>query len=640
MFQPNPNRIPLFYQSPASYGVNVGNANLPEYTFAPSPMGQGSGGSGSSGGGSSVGGGGANNRSPGLKSGAAAATSSSSSGSTNTTAAASTALTSPIFSSLYDHHNLNHSQQQPQQQQQQQQHQHQHLRFQHHGLPSSPDPPSYHHNHHQKQEQNHQHHPGYATSYDQGSYNVKMEAPSDLAQQEAAARDYQPELKGPYVSDKKSSQAITEEYAKANPVYVAKTVALPLTYTTYRQIQGDGNCGWRAIGFAYFENLVQCGDIDHLQTEFARIMSLNEFIQHTGGFDLYLFEDMVEPTTTLFEEVIKALDQGQDAMPIVLDMWNGPASDGMIYHLRLLAASWLKGNLPQYEAFITGDATTYCDQWIMPVNKEIDQIALDLLFNVFLKPADIVLEIAYLDTSPGTEVNTHRWPDEAKSKDPAELGFMINLLYRPDHYDILYREQVLAPQPAAPPAAPASVQVNRVSSLSHHHDIQSNVSSLGAFSTMNMGALSMIPGFGVGGPPPSSFPPLGSPPISPMESAFSPPAQTSWIPQYTESPAVAQSPLSPTHSVPSQPSPQPQTQDATSLTSLRFSKHMFPVPGGAEASPQPPDPAFQVQTNIFKQSYYNTAHYNNPHFQPEEYKPDQDEDAPTGRMANRKKSSS
>jgi ubiquitin thioesterase protein OTUB1 len=69
---------------------------------------------------------------------------------------------------------------------------------------------------------------------------------------------------GPLVGEKTPSTAITEEYAKADPVYIEKTMvcthvpkqvlrvsrltwykALPQTYSHYRPIQGDGNCGWR-----------------------------------------------------------------------------------------------------------------------------------------------------------------------------------------------------------------------------------------------------------------------------------------------------------------------------------------------------------------------------------------------------------
>lgn len=69
------------------------------------------------------------------------------------------------------------------------------------------------------------------------------------------------------VGDKAPIAAIADEYAKADPVYVEKTMvsvaaeprptakctitnipclkALPQTYAQYRPIKGDGNCGWR-----------------------------------------------------------------------------------------------------------------------------------------------------------------------------------------------------------------------------------------------------------------------------------------------------------------------------------------------------------------------------------------------------------
>jgi hypothetical protein len=74
------------------------------------------------------------------------------------------------------------------------------------------------------------------------TYNKMAMAGSDLDAQEALARDFQPALEvrrkcdvlrsvvnadspaqGPLVGEKRSSHAITEEYAKADPVYIAKT---------------------------------------------------------------------------------------------------------------------------------------------------------------------------------------------------------------------------------------------------------------------------------------------------------------------------------------------------------------------------------------------------------------------------------
>lgn len=353
-----------------------------------------------------------------------------------------------------------------------------------------------------------------------------------------------------------------------------------------------------------------------------------------------VYEDFSDVTFDLLQEITEAVGNGQDAMSILTSKWNDEEfSHPMTYHLRLLAASWLKGNEDDYRHFLTSDADTYCNEWILPTNKEIDQVAIDLLFNVFLKDADMVLEIAYLDTSEGTEVNLHRWPHDTKDRDPATLGPMINLLYRPGHYDMLYRDPVAAaPQP---PPAPVSYQVNRVASLSHQHEIQP---SHGSYPNFDISALAMIPGFESA---PAAFAPLASPPpVSPIGSAYSHSPQSAWMPPqpYSEGLTSAPSPMSSTHSAPSQsspqPQPQPQSQDGSSgLTSLRFSKHMFPVPGGGDSHAHSPEPAFQVQTNIFKQSFYNTAHYNNPHFQPEEYRPDEDEEVPKARMSGRKRSS-
>jgi len=137
----------------------------------------------------------------------------------------------------------------------------------------------------------HAHSPSYNPNANMASpTDLKPEpgAPDDLAAQEAAARDYEPHLEvrflppapaplppdpeltafrghqGEPVGEKLPSHVITDEYVKADPTYVAKTMvgpepcppgdrrptltvhqALPQKYSHYRPIQGDGNCGWR-----------------------------------------------------------------------------------------------------------------------------------------------------------------------------------------------------------------------------------------------------------------------------------------------------------------------------------------------------------------------------------------------------------
>ncbi|KAI2472233.1 cysteine proteinase [Annulohypoxylon bovei var. microspora] len=573
MFQPQPTPYSSSY---ASYGIHVANAEVPEYAFQPTPLAQF--GTGHSGGGSG-----------GLGSLGGAGVGAVPGGGRPTT-------TADVFASHIFHNpnplistpanNPNH-----------------HLSYNHnsHNNPSIP------HNHHQTPR------------------NIKMEPQNstDLAQQEAAARDFKPQLEGPLVGNRRPSTAITEEYAKADPIYVAKTLALPQTYSHYRPIQGDGNCGWRAIAFGYFETLAQRGDLREVQGELARLTSFNHYIENVGGHSAWLFEDMVSETFVLFDAIIAALSNGQDAMQFVMEKFNTPeSSQSIVYHQRLIASSWLKGHAPNYEPWIPGTIENYIQDTIMPIDREIDHIGVVLLHDFLLKPASIILEIAYLDRSDGVAVNVHRMPEEANGEDPASLGPMIYLLYRPGHYDILYRDSVIQPPPMQP--APTTLSINRATSFTHHHEIESTMPPLQDFA-VDLSALAMIPGFGA-----PEMSPLGSPPAapSPLTDPYAPSPQSPWMPQPFPDGLATRPP-------PPQPSP-PQQQPTTPMTvhPLRFSKYNFP--DLVETSTFH-EPAFT--TNTFKNSHFNVAHYNNMNFQPEMYRPEADEEIPHGKGGGRKRSS-
>ncbi|KAJ6447016.1 peptidase C65 Otubain [Purpureocillium lavendulum] len=503
--------------------------------------------------------------------------------------------------------------------------QHQH----HHQLP---------HQHSQHLSQPHHHQQpfyGAVAMDDQGSH--------DLAAQQEAAKDYQPVLEGPLVGDKTPSDAITHEYAKADAVYVDKTVALPQTYSHYRPIQGDGNCGWRAIGFSYLEKLVEAGDQDKMQGEVARLMSLNHMLSTVGGYTYY--DDWADEMLGLVRDLAAILDDPDAAHAMLLRRWNDVSVEGgLIYYLRLLAATYLKANADTYDPFVPDGqgVQTYCSQSIELVNREIEHLGIVALVNVLLKPAGIALEIAYLDRSPGSQVNHHRFTDDGDDGGQGSLAGapVVYLLYRPDHYDILYR--------AADNPSPITMQVNRVSSMTHDVQIASNSTSLEAFSTLDFGALSMIPGFsGVSGMSSMSMPLPQPSTSSPVEAAFSPaPQQSPWTSPFSDDlrvqapqvlPNAAQPPTPSSPTSPIGPSP-PTMPGCLSMDQKRPSL----VPGGLVASAGYPirfspvqleydesnsgfrESTFQVKTSTFKNSVWNRAHYGNPDFHPEEWSPEDD----------------
>ncbi|KAK4156760.1 peptidase C65 Otubain-domain-containing protein [Chaetomidium leptoderma] len=448
---------------------------------------------------------------------------------------------------------------------------------------------------------------------------LKMEPNSeDLVAQEAAAREYQPNLEGPLVGNKTSSTTITAEYAKADPIYVRKTMVLPQTYSHYRPIQGDGNCGWRAIGFGYFETLVKSGSKARIDAETQRLGELSSFIENIGGFSSYVFQDFVDETLGLLQKLAGLVGHQEQAMAELQEAFNNAEiSNSVMYHFRMLASSYLKGNREAYGAFVTINSGVdgYCREVLECHNVELDHLGLTLLVNVLLKDAGFVLEVAYLDRSPGSEVNTYRFPEEANNRHPSELGPIIHLLYRPGHYDILYVPELV------------NLQVHRVASFSQSYEIESSPMTLHSFGAVGLQTLSLIPGYGTQAP--GIGPMLDTTP-SPL-TTYSPSPVSPWVSspyvdtiQQQAAPAPAPAPLP----IPT-PAPAPQTHP------LRFSEYCQ-LPEYVDHSTWREQ---TLQTTTFKNSHFNVAHYNNPNFQPEEYRPGPDEHDTPPRGSGRKRGS-
>lgn len=378
-----------------------------------------------------------------------------------------------------------------------------------------------------------------------------------------------------------------------------------------------------AIGFGYFETLVKTGSKARVEAERQRLQDLNGYIESPGGVSAYVFQDFADETFLLLRKVSELIGNPEQAMRELLEAFNTPdVSNSIMYHFRLLASAYLKGNRETYGAFVTTGTGVdgYCQAVLERHNVEIDHLGLTLLVNVLLKPVGFVLEVAYLDRSPGSEVNMYRFPEEANNQHPSELGPIIHLLYRPDHYDILY------------PPEQVTLQVHRVASLSQNYEIGSTPAGIQGFGHLDMQALSFIPGIGAS---PGLGPIFNTTTASPL-TTYSPSPVSPWVPSPFADPSH-QTPPSPV-AVPTpapQPQPQPPPQPQPQTHPLRFSEYCQ-LPEYVENNTWR-EPTFQTTT--FKNSHFNVAHYNNPNFQPEEYKPGVDDHDSPPRGSGRKRSS-
>jgi ubiquitin thioesterase protein OTUB1 len=288
-----------------------------------------------------------------------------------------------------------------------------------------------------------------------------------------------------------------------------------------------------------------------------------------------------------------------------------------------------------------GDVKAYCANNIEPAQCEADNIGVAALADALVKPAGFGLEVWYLDRSPGEEINRSYYaePTDPTHGGPIPHAPMLRLLYRPGHYDILYKAEDIPPPIHHQPVAPQPpLQVNFTNyadeflpQASNFGDVMSMLPNMGRPSLGGWASLSYdcnpSPAPQPQVTPVQPFPSasMSAPPVTSSHLDFVAPIHSGQASQYNaprhHSIQLDQPPITlPMHPAPP-PAPPVSIERSTPLTVERggpFRPSMYELEPGFGFSSQ----ALPFQTSIFRNSHYNTAHYLNPEFQPEEWCPD------------------
>ncbi len=372
-----------------------------------------------------------------------------------------------------------------------------------------------------------------------------------------------------------------------------------------------------------------------IEDEVVRMQALNTYLAETGRYAEMTFIDMAEETIDLLKQIITQLstDPGTAGQVLLQRMNDQAVSNYIVFHFRFLAAAYLRGHAEEYQGFMEdGSIENYCNLHLESTDSEIDHLGITLLFEMVLKPLGFCLVIADLDRYAGAEVNHHEFVANPTLgvTDP-----VIYLLFRPTHYDILYKDETPVPPPG--PATSNTVEVHHVSLP----DQQASVGTdLADYSRLDLQGLSDL-----GIPGMFTLPTSGYAPHSPQDgSASTSSLRTSLSPV----PSTA-SPLSPIFGassgfaapvlpIPSLPTPvrtrpnfpapasrvvplHPLSNEFAASPVAAVTATMSGVfrPGRQREPVAEPAPSFQ--TSMFRESHFNTAHYSNPDFQPEEWSP-------------------
>ncbi|KAL1916206.1 uncharacterized protein VTP21DRAFT_5823 [Calcarisporiella thermophila] len=257
----------------------------------------------------------------------------------------------------------------------------------------------------------------------------KFVRPSDeeILAFEANLRDTEAS-KNPLVSLPDPLDKLYEEYAQGSSAFKRKITQLTQNYDRIRRCRGDGNCFFRAFAFSWYEAILLSRDASLLDRAIVLMQSTSQLLK-SAGFDALAYEDFYDTALNVLNNIAS-----HDSETLLATFQSDEVSNSIVMHLRFITSAYLRLNAILYEPFLDFGISMdqFCQMHVESMGRESDEIHIIALCNALRTPVDVV----YLDGHDG-EVNFHEFTPDSNDA----LGLpSLKLLYRPGHYDILYRK--------------------------------------------------------------------------------------------------------------------------------------------------------------------------------------------------------
>lgn len=233
----------------------------------------------------------------------------------------------------------------------------------------------------------------------------------------------------PFVSAKVPIQELKNDYQIDDEIYQKKIENLEQDYGHLRRTRPDGNCFFRAFGFAYFESLLKDSDRSELD-KFIKFTKTSKDELIKLGLPSVTIEDFFD----VFLEVLLNIKDGsiKTSDQLLERFCEQATSDYIVVYFRLITSGYLQKNADTFANFIVGASSIvdFCKTEVEPMYKESDHIHVVAITSAL----EVCTRIIYMDRgSSADSVNAHDFPEQDLPAKPK-----IHLLYRPGHYDVLY----------------------------------------------------------------------------------------------------------------------------------------------------------------------------------------------------------
>jgi ubiquitin thioesterase protein OTUB1 len=218
----------------------------------------------------------------------------------------------------------------------------------------------------------------------------------------------------PLTSQKQEISTLRSNYEEGSN-FDKGVLHLTESYTAIRTVRGDGNCYYRAFLYSLCETTMELKRI-------IKVIDDSIDCVEKCGYERFTIE-------SFWEELLDFLKSLPKDFHDELNQENA-ISDYASWYMRILTAVHLKSDPERFVHFLEGDyfdVPTFCQREVEPMGKECGMVQVLAL----AESLGVQVEIEYLD-GRDTKPTKHSFgPEDTKTT--------LTLLYRPGHYDILYK---------------------------------------------------------------------------------------------------------------------------------------------------------------------------------------------------------
>jgi len=236
----------------------------------------------------------------------------------------------------------------------------------------------------------------------------------------------------PLVGLKEGSFSSLKEELKGTPPFTRKIPHLETKYSTIRRIRGDGNCFYRGFLFRLVEILVfqkgrgETSEFNRVKKKFDDAMGyLTEVRYNQNSIEMF-----VEFAVEYFQNFPRSLSE-------VENFFNNPQEAMfLVWFCRLLCGGYIKHHWEErFQWFVEEskhyiDADDFCAREVEPSDMECEEIQVIALCEYL--GVRICVEYLGADLNSDTTVTHYFGPEDKEAE--------ICLLYRPGHYDVIYKK--------------------------------------------------------------------------------------------------------------------------------------------------------------------------------------------------------